>query len=372
MGCKFVESILKKGYYPPKRKQNKVLEKEDTRMSEVELKKRSDMAKVLNCANEEECAEINKRLKSLNLSCVPIDPDGSCMFSAVVKPFEEEKNFTAWDMRCSVVYALLHFIEMKDECNVSKQWYDLLRQECREQGISVMEYIYSLYAGDQWGDGILLDLISLIHELQIVIITPAGETTIGDQFANVVHIIYVHEQYSATKSDAMNDVVENEVTSTTPAKESATFSVFDKGGTECDTACVDISEVTLSKILSQETVYVTTASEKTPEAIPCGVLAIQENVYTTTVEDKFAYKFCTRVFANCRTARGHYENKHATEFKFPCEYCDKKFNFRTQFELHQNIHTKVKLYECQFCGKKFNTNGNRNRHKHTCVKQGCK
>ena len=353
---KLLAWILKNGYTKKERNDDKGVDTNGEIVSEDKLVTREDMAVALNCADNDESKGIKEKLDRQNLTYVRIAEDDDCMFNAIITSFKKE-DFTAQDMRSSLGKVLIHILANKKDY---EHWYGLLEVECADRDKSVVEYIFDLNAGKQWGDTLSLGLISHTHQLQIIVVTPTCEFTVGGQFSDVAHIIFVQQHYSATTTRSLNSMAEDEVTSSMFLEES----VASTQETRCDTTtCDDMSEAGPSEIPTIPKAGDTRKHKKTQKAGPSKA---PENY--KRVDGKILCKVCDKVLATPRSARGHYDNIHEEKKRFKCKCCSKGFRFKDALKKHESKHENKREFTCGLCGKGFNTDGNRKRHEASCAK----
>jgi uncharacterized Zn-finger protein len=64
---------------------------------------------------------------------------------------------------------------------------------------------------------------------------------------------------------------------------------------------------------------------------------------------------CGASFGNKYLLKRHIKNVHATEKKFKCELCDRKFASPVYLNAHKRYHTGERKHICSFCGKGYIT-----------------
>ena len=72
---------------------------------------------------------------------------------------------------------------------------------------------------------------------------------------------------------------------------------------------------------------------------------------------------CQKQFKHDWILQDHLKT-HENEFKFYCPYkdCDKKYNTRSNMEVHLRKHVGVRPYQCETCSRKFISSWNKQKH----------
>lgn len=79
-------------------------------------------------------------------------------------------------------------------------------------------------------------------------------------------------------------------------------------------------------------------------------------------KNPFTCKLCFEWFPSNEKLQGHIATSHDAQKEFKCKYCQKTFDWQSNYTRHMNKHTKKKEFKCKICHYSFNIISNLKRH----------
>lgn len=70
---------------------------------------------------------------------------------------------------------------------------------------------------------------------------------------------------------------------------------------------------------------------------------------TTEEPKRCTYTGCGKSFKYDWILRDHVKAVHENEFRFHCDFCENKYNTRSNLEVHIRKHFGVKPFKCNIC-----------------------
>lgn len=79
--------------------------------------------------------------------------------------------------------------------------------------------------------------------------------------------------------------------------------------------------------------------------------------------ERFTCPKCRKIFTESQDLEKHLKERHVPkEIILECEYCQKRFNSKSDLTIHIRIHTKERPYICPHCGNSFKTSSQLSNH----------